>query len=447
MDQNTSSTTPPPEQAPVQSGTAGKKSLVIAGAIVALLILGGIAYGAYKKSNNVSLPEITAKALERVQEAKSVVFDSTLTIDLSNLHDEDFEDIFRGSGLTTKTISLTSKGAFDIFDEAKPKLQTTLSFSAGQYSAEAEIRAVNEILYARVTKMPELGIGEMSEVMNKWYEFPYSGEGMAASGLPPVSEMLGGTGFDTLEALTPEQKEHIAELTKNAHFVTAQKLENETVGGAASHHFSFQLDQAGIEAYLTEVRDYIHTVGKNDSRLSSFDPVDGYRESMESIKNLRGEAWIGRADGLPHKFIIEFDVTDGSEDSVGIKLVGVFSDWNKPVSVTAPLDVTPFMSLIEQSLGEAREKADAAKSMSMISSARGAAELYWYDNGSSYKGFCNSEYALEIKEAVEGFTCKDAVNSWAASAHVESASGSHFCADNTGITISLKKAPTGTTCK
>lgn len=443
MDQNTSSPIPPP----TPSGAAGKKSLIIAGAIVALLAIGGIAYGYYAKSNNVSLPEVTAKALERVQEAKSVVFDSTLTIDLGNLHDKDFEDIFQGSGLTTKTISLTSKGAFDIFDEAKPKLQTTLSFSAGRYSAEAEIRAVNEILYARVTKMPALGMGDMSEIMNKWYEFPYSGEGMAASGLPPVSEMLGGTGFDTLEALTPEQKEHIAELTKNAHFVTAQKLENETVGGAASHHFSFVLDQAGIEAYLTKVRDYIHSVGKNDSRLSSFDPVEGYRESMESIKNLHGEAWIGRADGLPHKFIIEFDVTDGSEDLVGIKLVGVFSDWNKPVTVTAPLDVTPFMSLIEQSLGEARDKANDAKSMSMISSARAAAELYWYDNGSSYKGFCNSEYALEIKREVEGFTCKDAVNGWAASAHVESASGSHFCADNTGIAVPVEKVPTGTVCR
>jgi hypothetical protein len=252
--------------------------------------------------------------------------------------------------------------------------------------------------------------------------------------------------------LTPEQKDYIYKLSRSAHFIkTVKRLAPETVGGDLSYHFIFDFDRAGINAYLQSLKEYINTIGKNDSALSAFDPTT-FAKELDNLKDFQGEIWIGHNNKLIHKVTINFATQPDTakDEKIKINIVGIMSGWNQPVSIVAPAESTPFADLISSSLGDAQNKGKDAATKAYMSGMRAQAEIYYDSNNTSYFGFCSSK---ELKTATKnikdsggtGFVCKAIAQNYAISVKLPSSSG-YWCVDSTGTSKATATAISGTVC-
>ncbi len=432
------------------------KFLIIA--IIILGVAGAASAYAYYSGYFVSPDVVTTEAFQAAREATSGAFDTTITIDTSGLKNSKPSTMqFLPIG-ASKKFSITTKGTYDMSDSLNSKFDVALSFDLGTLSAAANVRSVDGMFYATLTKVPTVSLVPMpifSNYQNKWISFVSKGENSILERLPLMTTT--GINPNTFSRLTEEQKDHIYDLTTDAHFVTVtQKLPSETVGGASSYHYMFDLDRAGVAAYFEKLKEYVQTIGKDDSVLSSFDPTL-YNQSLESIQNFIGEAWIGKSDKLPHKVVLSFDILrKGHEDEGAVKIgmVSIFSDWNTPQSVPVPagsMTLENFMAeMTGASLDQARQKAADAEIKSVLASMRAEAELFNMSNGDSYVNFClapktgSMKVQIEEKNPDATFFCKDAVSSFAVSAKL--IGEGYHCVDSTGFSGSSTVPATSTAC-
>ena len=292
----------------------------------------------------------------------------------------------------------------------------------------------------------------LSEYENQWVSFPVKMEdeeiieGSLATYYPLDSALA--------DKLTDEQKEKIYELTRTAHLIKeVKKLSPESINGVSSYHFQFDHDRQGITAYIKNLEEYITTIGKNDSELSSFNSED-FTNELENIKNFEGEMWIGRNDKLPYKIMLSFMLED--EENLGAKVkvnaVSIFSGWNQPVAISAPSESIAFETLIAESFGEAQQKSSEAMIRASLVDLRAEGEIF-YDNNlkNAYSGFCSSDVVKRSREQIlynggTEFICKDSKTAWATQAKLPNTS-TYWCVDSMGASWTTKTSLVGTICK
>ena len=418
--------------------------------VVLFALAGGVIYG-YYAGLFVSLEKISSEAFTSIQNSKSVAFDNTINIELP-APDPNNKNAFSLDSLgivgISRQISVTTKGTFDRFDPNNIKFDVTASLDLGGLNAEGEMRIRDNTLYATLLKTPNLAYTAfLSPYMNKWYSFALNGPTNPASALPLMSMV--GIDQGVLDKLSPEQKDYILNLAKNASFIKiVKKFSPESINNVSSYHFTFALDQVGIKNYLTEVENYLHESGKNDSFLSSFSTKNIQAELDKPI-NLTGEAWIGRNDHRPYKIVLNLSLDKilGNTFPIIITDTSIFKDWDVPADVVAPTDATTFESLMNQYSQGAQEKSADVMIKSSIKSALSQADIFHNKNKSSYKGFCNSsdfKTLLKNMTNTKGITCKDATTSYAISAMLSDKS--YWCADSKGFSGLTKKPITTTSC-
>src|SRR3989344_837007 len=391
-----------------------KKILSIVSVLVLLCLAGGGAY-AYYSGAFLSLPALTGEAIESARKAKSASYDTTVNIDFSGIKDG-------MGGLTelfgaTKQISITSKGSYDGSDPKNFKNSSVVSVDLGSSSVAGEIRMLDDTFYGVLTKAPALGIVPMfSSIENKWFSFSYKSEGKQVVG-NPLAAFVGGN-MNIMDKMTDNQKEDIYRMSRNAHFVKAvKKLSPETIGGVSSYHFIFELDRDGINSYLSLLKDYVNSIGKNDSALSAFDPT-AFDKELDNLRDFTGEIWIGRVDKLPHKVSLSFGVQpdEAVAERIKVTVISIMSGWNEPVSIVAPAESTPFEKLISEmmsdSFGQAEQKGQEASIKANLSNMRASAEIFYDSHKNSYSGFCSSSDLKMAQQAVKsaggtGFVCKE----------------------------------------
>lgn len=446
------------QQPPVMKSRKWKKAALIVGIVVFIVVIAGGAY-AYVSGYFTPLDKITAQAFESIYSANSGSFDITTNIDMSALtKGTNALPSLLPAGILSDKSSFTTKGQYDISDPKNKKFVSTISFDLGSTSATIDLRAVNGTLYAGLTKAPTIAMFPvLTSLENQYVAFPYG-----ANTDTSVPAMIPGLDPKILTSLTSDQKAGFYKITKNAHFIKiTQKLGTETINNDRSYHFTFDLDRAGITQYLSDIKDYIHTIGKDDSKLSSFDPTS-YAKDLDSIKDFKGEAWISKKDKLLNKVDISFTVVGDPKtetDGVKINIIGIFSDWNQPVTVNPPANSMKFEDFLAKALAgfadskgnlsisgglsgdsSINTRAQDAKLQSIVTEERAAAELYYQDKN-SFKGFCKSSQFVKDP----GVICKDFVDGY--SAYTKLSTGSYFCSDAKGAALVIKTKPNTVTCR
>jgi len=438
--------TPPP--------TKSKKQLYIAlVAVVVLLLLGGSIYGYYSGAF-LSMPRLAQEAIGNMLEIESASYDSTISIDFGEAAMALGTNPLAGIGDSSKMV-LTVKGSYDTSDKENIRNETAIDVSIGNLNASGEIRMIGGVMYWKLTEVPSAGIipiPMLGDVANKWIAVEYKGNPEAL--LNPLGA-LPSSGAKIEEKFTEEQKERIFELFRKARIIKVTKKHSpEEINSVLSYHFAFDLDREGIAAYLNTLKEYVNEEGKNDSALTVFDPTS-FSKSLENIEDFHGELWIGKADRLPRKVLVSFNVDmAGGEEGVSpvrVVIVSIMSGWNEPVTVKTPADSVSLEELISSMFGgplaEAQEKGKDAAIKSGLSLLRANGELY-YDSNQSYKGFCTSKLATPELETVQTNSgtkpvCKDSANTWAAGAKLSS---NYWCVDSTGVSKETKTLATTTTC-
>ncbi len=433
-----------------------KSHLLLTISIILILLIGGAAGYAYYAGYFTSLEKVSAQAFQGARDAKSAGFDTTLSVDMSALKNMGSASDFLPGDLFSQKLSIVAKGAYDTSAE-NLKTNTNLSFDFGSISGAFEFRATDGTLYAQMTKSPTFTfLPVLSKYENKWVSFAYKGQDSPLQGMSSFVPFM-GIDSSSIGKLTDDQKTELAKIADNAHFITITKrLLPESMNGVMSYHFNFVLNTQGIKDYMTNVETYIHSIGSQDSYLSSF-KTDSYQKDIDSILNFSGEAWIGRDDHLPYKLNISFEVpadeTKPENGTVKINLVSIFKDWNKSITVDIPQGSESFDTFMSEvtndSMSSARDKAKDGAIKTNTTQMTVQAALF-YDLNKSYLGFCSStngkKYLAQITKDSPSSNplCKAGSNGFATSAQLSD--GTYWCVDSTGYSGASKQPITGTMC-
>lgn len=440
----------------VLSTHKSKKIILLALSIfIFLCLIGGGVY-AYYSGLFLSLPALTSKAIYNIKNINSTTYDTTIKVDFSEIKDmtNSASQLLPGDVIPTE-FSLTTKGSYDFSDENNRKISSLFSIDSGLFSGGIELRMIKDTIYGKLVKAPVISIFSMiTKYENKWFSFPLKSENSENlnTTFNPIIEMA-GIDPEIINKITPDQKEQLYKITRDSHLVKiVEKLSPESINGKLSYHFTFDLDRQGIIDYLGSIKEYVNSIGKNDSALSSFDPTS-FSKSLDNLENFKGEIWIGRKDTLPYKIIISFTVKPDKDkdEKIKINIVNIFKDWNKPVSIIVPEESSSFEELISGIMGGAmiEEASPVAAASSSLLNIRVYGEIF-YDNHNSYSGFClsselkNSQKEIEDRGGSE-LVCKDSKMAYAVGAKLPEGL-SYFCVDSTGFGENTTKLPINTIC-
>jgi hypothetical protein len=295
-----------------------------------------------------------------------------------------------------------------------------------------------------LSKIPALAFLpiETSTYENKWFSFPVKPVDGQTEGIPisitsPINPNIS-------IKLTTEQKDYLYQMTKDAHIIKpVKKLSSETVGGESSYHFAFDLDREGIVAYLQLLKDYAGTVAKDNLSFSSLDPIS-FAKELDKLKDFQGEIWIGRGDKLIHKIVMNFGIQPDltKNEQVKVSIAAIFSGYNQPASITAPLESTSFETLFS----DVQQKEKEASIKTNLSHLR----VDYGNQNSSYLGFCSLPRLKDFRKLIEidggtEFVCKDKTTAYAIGVKLSENSG-YWCVDSTGASKATTTLPTGTVC-
>jgi len=339
--------------------------------------------------------------------------------------------------------------------------QALISLNVGTLEGQLEYRLVGSKLYGRLVKLPSLALlGSSSSYLDKWIEIDVK-QGQEDIAKSPFTARF-NVDTKVAEKLSKEDKAKIVELAKNASFIkVTKKLAPEEINGAMSYRFEFDLDRKGIEKYFQDVETYIQSVGKNDSQLSSYKSSSSLAENLDRIKNFSGQAWIGKADKLPYKFDIEFEVqayeNNPERGNMKIEIVSLFKNWNKSLPVPVPEKTQTFQELMasarasstsaysSSSFALASARSSDASIKSLIANLRSYAEIYFDETRNSYAGYCQSSYVSKAKADIakvnptSKISCQDSQTGYRI--YVNLSDGKYFCADSNGSLPTLDKKP------
>ncbi|MCX6751937.1 MAG: hypothetical protein NTZ87_00325 [Candidatus Nomurabacteria bacterium] len=418
--------------------------------IIILIIAGGAAGYAYYTGMFVSLQSLVTESVSGAKNITSSKYDVAFNLDFSGIKNTGLDSSLSSLGIDSKKISFTVKGSYDISNLDNLKNSSVLSLDIGSISLGGEFRMVNNILYAELTKVPNLSMlpsSMISPYQNKWFSLPFKtiNDEIATNSLGSSF-----SGVSIKNNLTLEQKDHLYQMTKDAHLVKQiARLSPETIEGEYSYHYSFDLDREGLVSYLQSLTEYMKTIFADNANLAglpAFDP-DSVTKGLDQVKDFKGEIWVGRSDKLLRKIAIDFGVTPDSakDEQVKINLVYIFSGYNQPVTVVVPAESTSVEALIEAS----RQKGKEASIKANLSNIRTEAEIF-YDKGSAYSGFCSSNNLISARQSIEasggvGFVCKATASKYAIGVKLSEASG-NWCVDSTGASKATATLPTGTVC-
>ncbi len=430
-----------------------KKISLVVFILVLLGVAGGGAY-AYYTGAFVTLPSLLTQSITNGKSIKTANYNATINVDFSGVKDAmtGFNQLIPG-GLNSTQLTFTAKGSFDTTDTNNIKLSNAFSFDVGSLSVAAEIRLLDNMFYGDLTKVPvafAVFVPNLASYENKWYSFPYKNTGDELNANP----LTGASGISSniFSKLTEEQKDAIYKITSSAHLITTvKKLPVETISGDASYHFQFDLDRAGIVAYFQSLKDYVHSIGKDDSSLSAYDPTS-FAKSLDQVKDFQGEIWIGKNDKFIHKLSLNFSIQPDmtKPDKVKLTIVSIASGWNQPVSIVAPADSTPFSDLMASATASAQSQENEATIKANLSSMRAQAELFYNAHSKVYSGLCSSSQILASQKTAEKagatkFLCQASSQKYIISTKMPTSVG-YFCVDSNGTSLPIASAPTTTSC-
>lgn len=438
--------------------------------VIVIILLGAGAL-AYASGYLTSLENVFSQSVQSSQSnTTGTTFNVHFTADTSGLKSKNAAALIPGM---SEILNFDMNGSYDVLDKDNIKSISSFMLTSGKFELGLDSRMIDGSIYLKLTKAPDLGFFSLKPFEDKWVTFPYKTKTGELTENPLFSSL--GVNADPLNNITDEQKQHIADLTKNANFVNiTNKHLPEIINKSISFHFDFDLDRQGTITYLKDLMAYIKSIDKSNADLSAFDEID-FDKGFNAIKNFKGEVWIGILDHRLNKFVINVDVInpDKLDDGVvRLTLNSNYSDWNKPAVVEVPVGSVTIEELIsgvfggaetisgenssvinknDQSLSKSRDAGMDAEKKNDIANLRAQAELYWtMSSNQSYKGFCTSKssegaYVYAVKLPPNSvYKCNDSKDKWAS--WVKLSANEFFCADSSGFTGTGVATSIGLSC-
>lgn len=312
--------------------------------IVLLVVFGG--GGAYAYRYYLQPPAVVAqKMFVNASEAKSFSYDLDFTtkanIEYSYPDYSSSSDFSQDPKMVNKktnyNVQFKVAGSYDYLNSKQPKTFTKTDVLAEidkkEINMSAEMRSINEIIYARITKLPDLTDYykelDLDFLTNQWVKVD----------LAALAKKYGGNLKTAESELTDQQLNQLGETLKNTKiFTMKERLASEKINGQSTFHYKFGIEKEGIKKILTEA------AKSTDSYSSIY--LESVDDMLAEYKIPDGEIWIGKKDYYPYRIKfsspLESMLSKNTKSSSGSKVTGTasmtvnFSNFNEPINLTPP---------------------------------------------------------------------------------------------------------------
>jgi hypothetical protein len=333
---------------------SNKPAVLIISLILGAVIIGGAVFGYFYYFQS---PErIVQKMTEKMVEVKSLEYTGQITaeIETSNLFaisplgNGDLLQPQQPSAKQTGKFSIDFSGASDLRDLNKPKAMFRFDINTDILSQVfgIEARTVENIIYLKLSNVPDLGFFDLSFLKNQWIKIdPESIK--KQFGLEKLEEQLKEARKE--QELSPEQMEQIKEIAARAKiFKITEKLASEKIDGINTHHYKFMIDKEGLIQLFTEINKTMQEESLTEKELQELN------ESLQAVETPEGEIWIGKKDLLLYKILLELDIkeTEKTKSEGKITILVQFKNYGKAVQIDIPTPVKTMEEIMVELFGE-----------------------------------------------------------------------------------------------
>lgn len=318
------------------------KPLIISICIISgLLIVGG---GVFAYFNYFQSPErIFQKMLSTVSQIKSLEYSEEIIIE-ANISDDanalaGYSQAIQNKSTTTLSIGITGKLNIEKIENSNSLFALKISTDAltsEMSTIGLEMRTIGKIFYINFNELPNLGFIDLSMAKNQWVMI--DGEELSKQFELDKQE----------EKLTPETIEKISVAVQKSNiFRITKKLASEKIEGQNTHHYGFIIDKQGIKNLFIDLNKILEDKELTEAELKDFD------ESLEAIKSMDGEIWIGKKDLLPYKLILTSTIDDDKKIKASgkITMITLLKNFNQPVEVSVPEGSISLEKFFEKLMG------------------------------------------------------------------------------------------------
>ena len=246
--------------------------------------------------------------------------------------------------------SISLKGYFDTEDSEQSKLdldgEIEVSLEGMKISGKGKFRSIGDASYVKFTEFPFslMMIIDPGEIKDKWIELekkPFSDADSSKESKEKSEEML-----SKIRKLIKEK----------GLYLVKEELPDEKIGEEEVYHYVVSLNREGIKKaipeYLEILKDYNYSpeafLGPEVQREEILQDVD---EFFDKVGEINIDFWIGKKDNYLYKVWVDKKIdlsklANGEKSSINFSFSAVFSDFNKPVDITAPEDAVKLEDLI-----------------------------------------------------------------------------------------------------
>lgn len=243
-----------------------------------------------------------------------------------------------GGADQTGKINLSFSGAKDFAkaEEAKMNLKVDASGSAeGEAgSASAQLLMDKDTLYVNLAKLEGPGLPvtpeQLAQFTNKWWRYPLP----AGTSLELAQMMKMGTSDNTQE-MTSEMKQMKDFMEKTNFVENPTYVGAESIKGEQSYHYRGKLSKAAVKEFFMKV-----------AEINGTTVTDAKKQDMEA--QLAGidvdmDVWVGKDSGIATQFEANVHLNNFGDGVSGtIKLHATAWDFNKPITIQVPANVSDF---------------------------------------------------------------------------------------------------------
>lgn len=373
------------------------------GAGVILVVLGAVA-AYYFMIPRTPMPEaVFTEMRKNMSELHSYAFAVKVSMNFTGAPKEEVlqaANNYFGKGTEGKlNVTVTATGAV-IAGESATTSQTSVQYvlagnvTYGAFSivldGEAEVRAVDGVIYVRTIKFPQLlsmfGFGPMlTEWQGKWIMIDPKATSSLSSIVPA---QYGATSTASADILpTGEEQARAKEILKKDWPVLVTSVEEKDaplIDGGEMYHYRFSLDKEKLHTFFVDALTlYPGRTVSYDSRTKK----EGIDMATNLFASTTGELFIGKKDMLLHRASVNVPVTIATSSvslSGAISVDLQVSQWNAVPPIVPPSSAVSIEKVLaditastQGALSAAQMKSRDAKRISDVGQIRLTLELYY----------------------------------------------------------------------
>ncbi|TRZ78618.1 hypothetical protein D4R87_00265 [bacterium] len=325
-----------------EAGFKKQKFLIFIGIAIAIFLFGSSAFGGYYYYQTIPVRAIK-KAQENLDHIESVKYKVIGSFNSKSEAGETNTGIDTGMNINAD-ISWSIQGAFDRIDKEDIKgyfdadvsmdIETNIRDEIETLAEDANLvvsyKTVDDVVYLR-TNIPSILLTyfllDIEIVNDQWVEFNKQS----------LLEFVEDSDSIDIEILSQQDNE-LWEDIKAYNLLDAEYVKSEEINGVETRRLSFSVNKDELARFQSD------QLAKEcvDECMADDDIPD----MNEVIQSIAGECWIGKKDGFVYRLTVNVDLKSEEDEMEGIMtLKAEFSDFNKPINVTAPVKTVKYEEL------------------------------------------------------------------------------------------------------